>query len=268
MSKRLICCREVIELGVEKSSKEDMRFQKGLPILFLSYLFVLLIGFFMALDGIINIKVLPEKAGNLIITTVSVGVTVTMVYFIALQTIATRDMVKKAAAQAQLTYEMVKQMIEETALMNESLLEMKKQRLNIEEYKNYLLEYLRHLVLRLEGNATSGYQHVEEPYLFISRRYTNRIGTSSLSPAEEGFIRRVSKFIEKFLGSHGLEPQEIKKYNNLISNYGRGKDSKLLETIRERSKELLEITKPIFQMIEEMSDKELEEEILRILGFS
>jgi len=199
--------------------------------------------------------------------TTSVATTVVMVYFIALQTIATREMVKKASVQAQLTYEMVKQMIEETTLMNKSLIEMRKQRLNIEEYKNYLLEYLRYLVLRLEGNATSGYQHVEEPYSYIWKRYKNRVSTPSLSPAEEGFMRRVSKFIEKFLKVHGLEPQEIKKYNDLIANYARGKDSQLLETIRERSKELLEITKPIFQMVEEMSGKELEEEILKILEF-
>ncbi|NJE85812.1 hypothetical protein E3E23_08260 [Thermococcus sp. CX2] len=169
------------------------------------------------------------------------------------------------AIQAMATAEATEQAKKQAELMNETLIEMRKQRLNIEEYKNYLVEYLRYLVLRLEGNTTSGYQHVEEPYLFISRRYKNRIGTSSLSPAEEGFIRRISRFIERFLEAHGLEPQEIKEYNGLISNYGRGKDSQLLKTIRRRSEELLKIAEPIFQRVEEMGDKRLEEEILKIL---
>ncbi|NJE41812.1 hypothetical protein [Thermococcus sp. GR6] len=169
------------------------------------------------------------------------------------------------AIQAMATAEATEQAKKQAKLMNETLIEMRKQRLNIEEYKNYLVEYLRYLVLRLEGNTTSGYQHVEEPYLFISKRYKDRIGTSSLSPAEEGFIRRVSRFLEKFLKAHGLEPQEIKEYNGLISNYGSGKDSQLLKTIRERSEELLKIAEPIFQRVEEIGDKRLEEEILKIL---
>lgn len=239
-----------------------------LTIFVLSYFFAVLLGFLATWYGITHNNILWEKLGNLLIIGTGTGVTIIMVYFVGLQTIATQVMVEKASAQAQLTYEMVKQMIKETTIMNESLIEMKKQRLNIEEFKNNLIEYLRYLVRVLRGNATSGYENVEEPYLFISRRYMKRTGVPCLSPAEEGFIRRVSKFIEKFLGAHGLEPQEIKKYNNLISNYGRGKDSQLLKTIRERSKELLETTKPIFQMVEEMSDKELEEEILRIFGFS
>ncbi|NJE47606.1 hypothetical protein E3E35_09395 [Thermococcus sp. GR7] len=118
--------------------------------------------------------------------------------------------------------------------------------------------------MRLEGNATGGYQHVEEPYLFISKRYKDRIGTSSLSPAEDGFILRVSRFIEKFLKVHGLEPQKIQRYNDLISDYGRG-NSQLLKTIQRRSEELLKIAEPIFQRVEEMGDKRLEEEILKIL---
>jgi len=234
MTKRLICCHEVIELGAEKSSKEEMSFKKMLAFFVMFYLSAVVMGFLAALYGI-TYENIWEKVGKLLIMTTSVAT--------------------------------VKQMIEETTLMNKSLIEMRKQRLNIEEYKNYLLEYLRYLVLRLEGNATSGYQHVEEPYSYIWKRYKNRVSTPSLSPAEEGFMRRVSKFIEKFLKVHGLEPQEIKKYNDLIANYARGKDSQLLETIRERSKELLEITKPIFQMVEEMSGKELEEEILKILEF-
>ncbi len=254
-------------MDIKKSSEKDTNFENRLALFVRIYFIAITLGFLATVYGIISGN-MWEKLGNLLIMTTSVATTVIMVYFIALQTKATRDMAKKTSAQVQLTYDMVKQMVQETIIMNESLLEMKKQRLNIEEYKNYLIEYLRYLILRLEGNAAGGYQHVEEPYLFISKRYTNRVGTSSLSPSEEGFMRRISKFIEKFLGAHGLEPQEIKKYNNLISNHDRGKDTQLLKTIRERSKELLETTKPIFQMVEEMSDKELEEEILRTFGFS
>jgi len=256
----------VIKMDAKQSSEKDKNFENWLALLVRFYFIAIIFGFLTTVYGIISGNVW-EKLGNLMIMTTSVAITVIMVYFIALQTKATREMAEKTSAQVQLTHDMVKQMVQETAIMNETLIEMKKQRLNIEEYKNYLIEYLRYLVLRLEGNATSGYQNVEEPYLFISKRYKDRIGTSSLSPAEEGFIRRVSRFIEKFLKAHGLEPQEIRKYNNLISDYSRG-NSQLLKTIRERPKELLEITKPIFQMVEEMSDKELEEEILRTLGFS
>ncbi|WP_456328392.1 hypothetical protein [Archaeoglobus sp.] len=262
-------------MSAEKSSKDDTRFQKALPILFLSYLFILLIGFFVTLDGIMHIKVLPEKAGNLIITTVSVGVTVIMVYFIALQTIATRDMVKKTSAQAQLTYEMVKQMIKETALMNESLLEMKKQRLNIEEFKNSLIDYVRYLSGTLKANSmrSGNYEPLFSPYLYLSREYHLGSTTRYLPPSYQGLILRISRVIEKFLEAHEFSLQEFKDYNKLISKF---KDSKtprhekpgLVRKIQKKSQELLKIAEDVFQEIEKMGDQKLEEEILRILESS
>ncbi|RLF80582.1 hypothetical protein DRN38_03820, partial [Thermococci archaeon] len=235
------------------------------------YLFAIALGFSATWYGINYNDILWEKLGNLLITAAVGGATIIMVYFIALQAIATREMVEKASIQAQLTYEMVKQMIEETTLMNESLIEMRKQRLNIEEFKNSLITYLRNIIGILKANSMStNYTPVTDPYLYVLQGYRRGSTAKDLSPAELGLVWRISVFIKKFLELCGLSWQRFEEYNKLISKF---KDSKTSQSekpgfamrIKETSKELLKTVESIFDEVERMSDRELEEEILKIL---
>ena len=257
----------MMRLRTEKSFEG---YQRMLTI-FVLYLFVVFFGFLATWQGITHENTLWEKLGNLLITA-AVGVaTIIMAYFIALQAIATRDMVEKASAQAQLTYEMVKQMIEETALMNESLIEMRKQRLNIEEFKNSLITYLRNVIGILKANSMStNYTPVTDSYLYVLQGYHRGTTAKDLSPAELGLVWRISVFIKKFLESRGLSWQRFEEYNKLISKFKDSKTSQsekpgLAMRIKETSKKLLETMESIFDEVEGMSDEKLEEEILKIL---
>ena len=109
----------MMRLRTEKSFEG---YQRTLTIVVVLYLSGIALGFSTTWYGINYNSELWEKLGNLLITATVGGATIIMVYFIALQAMATREMVEK-------------EMIKETALMNESLIEMRKQRLNIEEYK-------------------------------------------------------------------------------------------------------------------------------------
>lgn len=256
-------------METEKNSEESTRFQKDFTKFFIAYLLFLLVGISVEGYGILHEGMLLEKLGNLIITAISVGVTVTMVYFIAVQTMATRDMVKKASIQARLTYETVAQMMREIDIMNESLIEMKKQRLNIEEFKNSLVGYLQYLIGVLTANCIGNRAQIQEPYPYLRERYHRRIKVD-FSPAEEGLIWRISVFIEKFLEAYGFSLQEVKELNKVVSKFNdhrtpREEKPVLANIIKEKSQDLLKIAKSIFDETETMGDKKLEEEILKIL---
>jgi len=182
---------------------------------------------------------------------------IVMVSIIALQAIATAEAVEQAKKQAE--------------LMNQSLLEMKKQRLNIEEFKNSLMPYLRSVILTLEANSKrKDYDIITDPYLYVLQGYRRGTRAKYLSPAEEGLVWRISVFIKKFLELRGLSWQRFEEYNKLVSKFKDSKTSQsekpgLATRIKEKSKELLKTVESIFDEVEKMSNKELEEEILKIL---
>lgn len=154
--------------------------------------------------------------------------------------------------------------------MNESVLEMKKERMNIEEFKNSLIAYLRYIRGELKLNSTSTkYRNIKEPYQYILERYHRRI-SNDLSPSEVGLVWRISVFIKRFLEVHGFSWQELDNYHDLIrrfkdSNTPRDEKPKLANEIREKSKELGKIVEDILHEIEEMGNQKFEEEILKIL---
>jgi len=251
--------------GSKNNKKEDKRFENQIWAFVVMY--AVIVG-----AGVIIESLQTGFRGKLLIDA-AVGIaTILMVGYIALQTKATRDMAEEASKQAQLTYEMVKQMVEETALMNETLIEMRKQRLKIEEFKNALLAYLQDLIGALSGNSiqSRNFVPVFSPYMYLSKEYHLGSTTKYLPPSSQGLILRISNFIEKFLEEYGLPTQALREYTELISKF---KDSKtpdnekiiLAKKIQERSQELLKIAKSIFDEVERMSDRELEEEILKIL---
>jgi len=236
-----------------KAEKSSEGIQRKLTMIFLVYLLVVFIGFIATWQGITHQNILWEKIGNSAITA-TVGIAnIIMVYFIAQQAIANS--------------EMVKQMVKEATIMNENLIEMRKQRLNIEEFKNSLigyLEYLRHRLRMSEYVAL-------EPYPYLLREYRERI-ESNPSPAETGFIWRVSRFIEKFLEKHGFSMQDLREHNEFINKArddrtSSQEKSELMEKSREKSQELLKIVNSVFGEVTSMSDTELEMEILQILEF-
>ena len=174
------------------------------------------------------------------------------------------------ALQAIATAESAEQVKRQAELMNESLLEMKKQRMNIEEFKNSLITYLRYVNGILTSNSTyASYHRIQEPYQYLIDGYHKRIG-ANLSPSEVGLLWRISIFIRRFLEMRSFSWQELDKYHDLIhrlkdSSTPRDEKPKLANEIREKSKELGKIIENIIQEIEEMGNQKFEEEILRIL---
>jgi len=186
-----------------------------------------------------------------------------------LETLTTILMALFIAIQAMLTASAVEETKKQAELMNESLIEMRKQRLNIEEFKNSLIPYLRMVIRMLKANSTGAtHTTITDPHLYVYQGYLHRV--KDLSPAEEGLVWRISVFLKKFLELHGLSWQRFEEYNKLISKFKDSKTSQseklgLAMRIKEKSKELLETVQSIFDEVEKMSDKELEEEILKIL---
>jgi len=251
--------------GSKNSKKEDKRFESRIGAFVIIYAVVVGVG--------VTIESLQTGFRGKLLIDAAVGIaTILMVGYIALQTKATRDMAEKASKQAQLTYEMVKQMVKETALMNESLIEMKKQRLNLEEFKNALLAYLQDLIGTLTGNSVQSRNFVPVfgPYMYLVKEYHLGSTTKYLPPSYRGLILRISKVIEKFLKKYGFPTQELREYGELISKFKNSKTPEeeraiLAKKIQGKSQELLKIAKSIFDYVEEMGDKKLEEEILKIL---
>ena len=176
------------------------------------------------------------------------------------------------AIQALATAESTEQVKRQAELMNESLLEMKKQRLNLEEFKNGLLAYLQDLIGTLTGNSVQSRNFVPVfgPYMYLSKEYHLGSVTKYLPPSYRGLILRISNFIEKFLEEYGFPTQELREYGELISKFKNSKTPEeeraiLAKKIQGKSQELLKIAKSIFDYVEEMGDKKLEEEILKIL---
>ncbi|RLF83162.1 hypothetical protein DRN44_01855 [Thermococci archaeon] len=251
--------------GSKNNKKEDKRFESRIGAFVIIYAVVVGVG--------VIIESLQTGFRGKLLIDATVGIaTILMVGYIALQTKATREMAEEASKQAQLTYEMVKQMVKETALMNESLIEMKKQRLNIEEFKNALLAYLQDLIGALTGNSVQSRNFVPvfSPYMYLSKEYHLGSVTKYLPPSYRGLILRISNFIEKFLEEYEFPTQELREYGELISKFKNSKTPEeerleLARVIPEKSQELLDIVKRIYDGIEEMGDKKLEEEILKIL---
>ncbi|MBC7108988.1 MAG: hypothetical protein H5T41_09455 [Methanomassiliicoccales archaeon] len=77
------------------------------------------------------------------------------------------------AIQALATAESTEQVKRQAELMNESLLEMKKQRLNLEEFKNGLLAYLQDLIGALTANSIQrrNFEPVFGPYLYLIKEF-------------------------------------------------------------------------------------------------
>jgi len=152
------------------------------------------------------------------------------------------------ALQAMLTAIGVKETRKQAELMNESLVEMRKQRLNIEEFKNSVITYLEDLIKVLAGMPDS-YKEIKDPYSYLRDKYRARVGPN-LSPAESGLIWRISRFIERFLEIHGFslqELEELKKLGYRFNDYRtRGHEKpELARKIQEKSQELLKIAKSI-----------------------
>ena len=176
------------------------------------------------------------------------------------------------AIQALATAESTEQVKRQAELMNESLLEMKKQRLNLEEFKNGLLAYLQDLIGALTANSiqSRNFEPVFGSYMYLVKEYHLGSTTKYLPPSYRGLILRISKVIEKFLKKYGFPTQELREYGELISKFKNSKTPEeerleLARVIPEKSQELLDIVKRIYDGTEEMGDKKLEEEILKIL---
>ncbi|NJD99516.1 hypothetical protein E3E26_06925 [Thermococcus sp. LS1] len=173
--------------------------------------------------------------------------------FVALQTMATREAVEQTSEQVKLT--------------RQTLIEMKKQRMNIEFIKNSLIGYLKEEIMReLVNNsrANRNYKPLHNSLFFVKTNYQKRHGNQTLAPDELGMINKTASKIEKFLEKWGID---IREYNSLISEYEqleRIRDTKnsmeKAKEIREKSQELLEKVNRIL----DMSDEELEEELLKL----
>ena len=79
---------------LKKSPKKDTNFENRLALFVKIYFIAITLGFLATVYGITSENTW-EKLGNLMIMTTSVATTVIMVYFIALQTKATKDMAEK-----------------------------------------------------------------------------------------------------------------------------------------------------------------------------
>ncbi|ACS33167.1 hypothetical protein [Thermococcus gammatolerans] len=134
---------------------------------------------------------------QMLLQSVLVMANVLMAAVVALQALATMDSVEQAKKQAE--------------LMNKSLMEMKKQRMNIEFMKNEIIGYISTIEASLRSNlqehsnGRAGY----EVGSYLSLDY----GRHTLSLQEQGMNLRINKKIQKLIEQYNVD---LEKYNELI----------------------------------------------------
>ncbi|MBO8175208.1 MAG: hypothetical protein H0Z18_08115 [Thermococcus sp.] len=162
---------------------------------------------------------------------------------------------------------------EQAESIDKNILEMEKERIDIEEYKNSLRAYLEHIKDQLHENKEDP-SHIEilsDPYYYLVQQYRKENPSEDLSSTERERVWKISEFIRKFLLEHGIPlDKEIATYNKLFYQFKDAQvpdSEKLLlrQLIMEKSQELFEEVSSILMEIKEMGHKKLEEEILRIL---
>ncbi|ASJ07209.1 hypothetical protein [Thermococcus pacificus] len=209
---------------------------------------------------------------TLLVESALVVATIFMAGFVAYQAWATivmaqqaQEQVKQMIRQAQLTQRSMEEMQKQVAIMGETLMEMKKDRMRIEELKDSLVSYIQYLIKALNASSPN-YVLVEKPYPYFYKRYRTRIGTS-LSPSEEGWVWRISKFIERLLEKKGFSLDELEEYNGMIAKFKkpgtpREEKHRLAAELEKKSKEMRQIAEDIFHEIKEMGEYAFEREIM------
>ena len=224
------------EKGYQKVPEEVSNFKnfkERLTLFIKVYLVLIILGFIIAIYGLISKKSIWEQLGNLMITTTSVATTVIMVYFVALQTKATKDMAEKTSVQVQLTSDMVKQMMQETTIMNETLLEMRKERMNIEYLKNEVIGYIKTIESKL-------LQEDNQSYVTLPS-YPVKDAPKRENYQKKGLKERFKRKIQKLLEEYNIN---IEKYNSLVRtvNHLRGEVIEALKNEHELMESLQRIS--------------------------
>ena len=148
----------------------------------------------------------------------------------------------------------------QSELTNRYILETQKQRLDLEKIKDILFSYIYYLSNNINVNIPP--RRLPEPEEYIVDQYIRKSTQEMQSniTLTSGFGHRVIKYINQFLECQKLL-ELIREYNTLADEVYTDLLSKDLEELKDK----VDVIAKKLQEIKSISDKKLEENLLRII---
>ncbi len=157
----------------------------------------------------------------LLIESALVVATILMASFVAYQALATlvmaqqaQEQVKQMVFQAQLTQQSLEKMGVQVAIMGETLVEMKKERMNIEYIKNEAVGYIKTIENILSNSLSEAWPAYSKLPSYSNSALDSSFGALGLGRYQkQGMKERLKRKIQKLMEEYNIN---IEEYNSLV----------------------------------------------------